>query len=110
MSLSLGILERALDHRGIGVRSAPLFTFAKEGSAVWICPFPFSILVEPETEKRKPRLSRVGSSGKMSGFSTAPKSSAVNVRLYTFFRVEKIPTTAPIRVIGANLTNNHSNA
>ena len=29
---------------------------------------------------------------------------------YAFFRVKKIPTIAPIRTIGANLTNSHSNA
>lgn len=27
-----------------------------------------------------------------------------------FFRVKNIPTTAPTKRIGANLTNNHSNA
>lgn len=31
-------------------------------------------------------------------------------QFYTFFRVKKIPTIAPIRIIGANLTNSHSNA
>ncbi len=31
-------------------------------------------------------------------------------RFYAFFRVKIIPTIAPIRIIGANLTNSHSNA
>lgn len=31
-------------------------------------------------------------------------------QIYTFFRVKKIPTIAPIRIIGANLINSHSNA
>ena len=29
--------------------------------------------------------------------------------LYSFFRVQKIPMIAPIRIIGATLTNSHSN-
>ncbi len=30
-------------------------------------------------------------------------------QLYTFFRVKTIPTIAPIKINGANLTNSHSN-
>lgn len=32
------------------------------------------------------------------------------VQFYAFFRVKKIPKIAPIRIIGANLINSHSNA
>ena len=31
-------------------------------------------------------------------------------QFYTFFRVKNIPPIAPVRIIGANLTNSHSNA
>ena len=31
-------------------------------------------------------------------------------QFYPFFRVKKIPTIAPIKIIGANRTNSHSNA
>ena len=37
-------------------------------------------------------------------------TSAVAEPFYTFFRVKKTPTIAPIRIIGANLKNSHSNA
>ena len=37
--------------------------------------------------------------------SCIPKAEWV----YSFFRVKKMPMTAPIRIIGATLTNSHSN-
>ena len=42
----------------------------------------------------------------ISGTELHPKTGP----LYAFFRVRKIPRIAPIKSIGANLTNSHSNA
>lgn len=39
-----------------------------------------------------------------------PQGKRLAVSFYVLFRVRKIPTIAPIRIIGAALTNSHSNA